>query len=76
MTQKTLIENSIRVHPIFILGVALLLIATGSILGQTIFTFLALETGVDVIFWSLVWVLISLTTIFIGIARSFGNTNA
>ena len=69
--QITNLQKSIRIHPIFLLGVLTLSLSVGSILSQTLFTVIAATIGLSVMTSSLLWVLVAIIMIILGVMRSF-----
>lgn len=70
-SERSLLSKSVHVHPVFLLGVGVLLIATGAILGQTLFAAISSITGVSVLVSAALWAIIALMTMLLGVARSF-----
>jgi len=66
-----LLRRGVKVHPVFLIGVGVGLIALGSILGVTLFASFASLVGVSVLVLSLEWIVVAFITIIIGLWRSF-----
>ena len=64
------VADFIELHPIFIFGVMLFCIATGSFLSQTLFTMISAYVGISVLLASIVWISLALVIIAIGSSRS------
>lgn len=66
-----LLSRSIRVHPTFLLGVGVLLVAIGALFGQTVFATIAAAVGLSVLAASVIWIVTAIIVILLGVSRSF-----
>jgi|APHM01.1.fsa_nt_gi hypothetical protein len=68
MTEETPIPRTLEIHPLYVVGVAISLIATGAVLGQTLFAAIAATTGVGVLVGGVLWFVLGIITMLMGIA--------
>lgn len=66
-----LLSRSLHVHPVFLLGVAVFLVAFGAILGQTLFAGVSAVLGFSVLTGAVVWIVLASVTMVLGVLRSF-----
>jgi hypothetical protein len=64
------ISRTIQIHPTFLLGVTVFLMALGAFFAETLFVVIAGMTGVSVLVGSLVWLVIGVVTMLAGIVAS------
>ena len=63
------VSEAIEVHPVLILGLAVMLISIGVMLSQTLFIAIMTETGVSVLVWAGLWFVMSLIIVTLGLVR-------
>jgi len=68
---RSLLSKSVHVHPVFLLGVGVLLVALGAVFAETVFAAISAVTGVSVLVSAAVWAIVSVITMLLGVARSF-----
>jgi predicted membrane metal-binding protein len=69
MSNKKLLRRTITIHPLFIAGLAILLVSVGAILGQTIFLSFATVIGVSALQIAILWSVIGAIILTIGLWR-------
>jgi hypothetical protein len=67
------IRQSIRIHPVFLLGASIFAMSFGITLSQTVLLAAAQTSGVPIIVWAGLWMCISIITMLLGYLRSFAG---
>jgi len=65
------LTESLRVHPVFLIGLYILSMALGAFFGQTLFASLVTIIGLSMIPASIIWMFIALIIMTLGISASF-----
>lgn len=63
----TPVGKAVRIHPVFLGGVAVFLIAFGAFLGETLFITISTVLSIGVLTGALVWMTLGLITVLLGV---------